>query len=92
MREVGGDVEHLKAVLAAEIARALSREGLTLRQAATLTGTTAADFSRIRASRLERFTVDRLILIVNKLGSRVDVMIKVRRAADSPFLDRDAPA
>jgi predicted XRE-type DNA-binding protein len=88
----GGDVEHLKAILAAEISGALDRERLTLRQAQALTGTAAADFSRIRAANLGRFTIDRLILINNRLGSRIDVIVTVRRAEDSIPLDQAAPA
>jgi hypothetical protein len=33
----------------------------------------AADFSRIRIADLERFTVDRLMMIINRLGSRIEV-------------------
>ncbi|MGA3100179.1 MAG: XRE family transcriptional regulator, partial [Bryobacteraceae bacterium] len=40
----------------------------------------AADFSRIRNAELGRFTVDRLMSIVNRLGSRVEVKIRVHRA------------
>jgi hypothetical protein len=40
----------------------------------------AADFSCIRNAGLGRFTVDRLMSIINRLGSRVEVKIRVRRA------------
>lgn len=43
-------------------------------------GIAAADSSRIRKADLGRFTVDRLMSIINRLGSRVEVKIKVRRA------------
>ncbi len=43
-------------------------------------GIAAADFSRIRNADLGRFTIDRLMSIINRLGSRVEVKIKVRRA------------
>ena len=75
------DVEQLKALLAAEIIRALEREGLTVRAAQTRTGIAAADFSRIRNADLGRFTVDRLMAIINRLGSRVEVKIRVRAVA-----------
>ena len=75
------DVEQLKAILAAEINKALDREGLGVRGAHGRTGIAAADFSRIRNADLGRFTVDRLMSIVNRLGSRVDVRVRVRRAA-----------
>jgi predicted XRE-type DNA-binding protein len=74
------DVEQFKAILAAEIIKALDREGLTVRAAHDRTGTAAADFSRIRNADLGRFTIDRLMSIISRLGSRVDVKVRVRRA------------
>jgi predicted XRE-type DNA-binding protein len=73
------DVAQLKVILAVEIARALDHEGLSVRAAQGRTGIAAADFSRIRNADLGRFTVDRLMAILNRLGSRVDVKVKVRR-------------
>lgn len=72
------DVEQMKAILAAEIIKMLDREKLTVRAAHVRTGIAAADFSRIRNADLGRFTLDRLVTIINRLGSRVDVKIKVR--------------
>ncbi len=40
----------------------------------------AADFSRIRNANLGRFTVDRLMSVLNRLGARVEVKVRVRRA------------
>jgi predicted XRE-type DNA-binding protein len=74
------DVEQFKATLAAEIIKTLDREGLSVRGAQGRTGIAAADFSRIRNADLGRFTADRLILIINRLGSRVEIKIKVRRS------------
>ena|SRR4029079_12434629 len=73
------DIEQFKAILAAEIIKALDREGLSVRGAHGRTGTAAADFSRIRNADLGRFTVDRLMSIINRLGSRVEVKVRVRR-------------
>jgi predicted XRE-type DNA-binding protein len=73
------DAEQFKAILAAEIIKALDREGLTVRAAHDRTGIAAADFSRIRNADLRRFTVDRLMSILNRLGSRVEVRVRVRR-------------
>jgi len=73
------DIEQFKAILAAEIIKTLDREGLSVRGAHGRTGTAAADFSRIRNADLGRFTVDRLMSIINRLGSRVEVKVKVRR-------------
>lgn len=72
------DVKQFKALLAAEILKTLDREQLSVRQAQVRTGIAAADFSRIRNADLGRFTLDRLMSIINRLGSRVDVKLKVR--------------
>jgi predicted XRE-type DNA-binding protein len=74
------DAEQFKAILAAEIIKALAREGLSVRAAHSRTGIAAADFSRIRNANLGRFTVDRLMSILNRLGARVEVKVRVRRA------------
>lgn len=72
------DAEQFKAILAAEIIKALDRERLTVRAAHARTGIAAADFSRIRNADLGRFTADRLIAVLNRLGSRVEVKVRVR--------------
>jgi predicted XRE-type DNA-binding protein len=73
------DADQFKAILATEIIKALDREHLTVRQANARTGIAAADFSRIRNASLDRFTVDRLMAILNRLGSRIEVKVRVRR-------------
>ena len=73
------DVEQFKAILAAEIIKALDHDGLTVRAAHGKTGIAAADFSRIRNADLGRFTVDRLMSALNRLGARVEVKVRVRR-------------
>jgi predicted XRE-type DNA-binding protein len=80
LRHKNADANQFKAILAAEIIKALDRDGLSVRGAQSRTGIAAADFSRIRNADLGRFTVDRLMSIINRLGSRVEVKIKVRRA------------
>jgi predicted XRE-type DNA-binding protein len=72
------DVEQFKAILATEIIKALDRDRLTVRAAHARTGIAAADFSRIRNADLGRFTADRLIMILNRLGARVEVKVRVR--------------
>ena len=83
------DVEQCKAILAAEIIKALDREDLSVRAAHGRTGIAAADFSRIRNADLGRFTVDRLMSIINRLGSRVEVRVRVRPAEP---IERGVPA
>ena len=80
------DLLQLKAILAAEIIKALDRQELSVRDAHARTGIAAADFSRIRNADLGRFTVDRLMTVMNRLGHRLEVVVKVRRrsAARAP--------
>jgi len=73
------DAEQLKAILGAEIIKLLDREQLSVRAAHQRTGIAAADFSRIRNADLGRFTLDRLMSILNRLGARIEVKIRVRR-------------
>ena len=73
------DLLQLKATLAAEIIKTLDRRGISVRAAHAQTGVAAADFSRIRNADLGRFTVDRLMTTLVKLGSRVEVTVRVRR-------------
>jgi predicted XRE-type DNA-binding protein len=72
------EVEQFKSILAAEIIKLLNRRKLTVRTAQAQTGIAAADFSRIRNADLGRFTLDRLMSIINRLGSKVEIKIKVR--------------
>lgn len=72
------DVEQIKAILATQIIIALDARKLTVRAAQALTGTAAADFSRIRRVKLDRFTIDRLVAILNKLDRRVSVSVRRR--------------
>jgi len=74
------DVRQLKAILAAEIIKTLDREQLTVRKAQDLTGTDAGDFSRVRNADFRRISVERLMTMINGLGSRVEVAVKLRRA------------
>ena len=78
---VDADLDQLKAILAAEILKVLDREALSVRAAQAKTGIAAADFSRIRNASLGRFTADRLMLVLGRLGKRVDVKVRVRPVA-----------
>jgi predicted XRE-type DNA-binding protein len=83
LRYKNADIEQFKAILAAEIIKALDREGLSVRAAHRHTRIAAADFSRIRNADLGRFTVDRLMSIINRLGSRVEVKVSFGRVGKS---------
>jgi predicted XRE-type DNA-binding protein len=77
------DAEQFKAMLAAEIIKALDRDRMTVRAAHDRTGIAAADFSRIRNADLGRFTVDRLMSVLNRLGARIEIKVRIRRV-DTP--------
>ena len=71
------DREQLRAILAAEIVGVLNARGLSIRDAQALTGIAAADFSRIRRATLGRFTIDRLLTILSRLGQEVEISVNV---------------
>ena len=71
------DVQQTKALLAARIVGILDDEGLSTRKAEARTGVSHADFTRIRNAQLGRFTIDRLMTVLNKLGHQVEVRIDV---------------
>jgi len=72
-------VMRMKSRLANEIARALDRRNVPVSVVAKAAGATAADLSRIRNADLDRFTLDRLVRIADRLGCRVE--IKISKAA-----------
>lgn len=73
------DVRQTKAILAARIIGVLDDEKLSTRAAQAQTGINQADFSRILNAKLERFTIDRLMTILNLLGREVNVQVRVQR-------------
>jgi predicted XRE-type DNA-binding protein len=75
------ELRQFKALLAAEIIKTLNDRELTVRAAAALTGIASADFSRIRGVKLDRFTVDRLMSILSRLGQEVRVQLSIRTRA-----------
>ena len=77
------DVEQTKAILAAKIIGILDDEGISTRKAQEKTGINHADFARIRNAKLERFTIDRLMTIVDRLGRQLEVQISVHPRAQT---------
>ena len=71
------DVQQTKALLAARIIGILDDERLSTRKAEARTGVNHADFTRIRNVQLDRFTIDRLMTVLNRLGQHVDVQIEI---------------
>ena len=74
------DVRQLKAILATEIIKTLEKKGLSVRKAQSLTGIDAGDFSRVRNADFRRISVERLMAMINGLGSRVQVAVKLSRS------------
>jgi predicted XRE-type DNA-binding protein len=70
--------EQIKTRLAAEIIRVMNARELTARQAEALTGIEASDFSRIRNVKLDRFTIDRLITVLEGLDQKLRVSVTVK--------------
>jgi predicted XRE-type DNA-binding protein len=84
MKDASADARLLKSALAAEIRRMLDEQQLSVREAQARTGIAAADFSRIRSSSdLTRFTIDRLMTVINRLGSRVEVNVRLQPSEGS---------
>src|SRR2546421_8759142 len=69
------EVLQLKAILAGKIIDVLDEQKISVRRAQKLTGYAAADFSRVRQAKLQRFTLDRLIAKICKLGQDVEVYV-----------------
>lgn len=63
------DIRQAKGLLAARIVGILDDRALSTRKAEKLTGFAAADLSRIRNADYGRFTLDRLIRILNALDA-----------------------
>ena len=82
------DVRQAKALLAAQIIKVLDAEKLSTRQAEARTGIAHSEFVRIRNVNLARFTIDRLVTILGRLGQEVELSISVhprvpRRAGEA---------
>jgi len=72
------DLQQAKTLMASEIIRILEDRQWTTRKAEEATGISHADFSRIRRVNLGRFTLDRLMTILAKLGQEVEVSVSIR--------------
>jgi predicted XRE-type DNA-binding protein len=79
LKRPDADVEQTKSILAAQIIGVLEDEGLSTRKAQERTGINHSDFARIRKVKLDRFTIDRLMMILNRLGCHVEIRVNVER-------------
>ena len=76
------DIEQTKSILAAKIIGVLDDQELSIRKAEVMTGVNHSEFARIRRMKLDRFTIDRLISILNRLNQRVEFDIKLLPQAE----------
>ena len=66
----------LKAQIVSEIARAMKLKKMTQSRAAALTGTAQPDLSNLLRGRFKGFSVERLMLMLTKLGRDVEVVVR----------------
>jgi predicted XRE-type DNA-binding protein len=78
------ELEQLRSILAAQIIKPLDLCGPSTRKAGELTGIAAAEFSRIRRVKLDRFTIDRLLTILDRLDQQVEISVSVRPRVHGP--------
>jgi len=71
------DVRLAKLRMAVGIAKILDERGWTNRRAQEATGFSHADFARIRNANLSRFTLDRLMGVLTKLGQHVELAVTI---------------
>lgn len=86
------DLLQAKADLAAKIVGLLDDRELSVRRAQELTGFAAADFSRIRSAKLQRFTLDRLIAILGKLDRDLEISLDIRTRRQEASAGAHPPA
>jgi predicted XRE-type DNA-binding protein len=72
------DLEQARAMTAAKIIRIIDQRKLSTRDAEKLTGVPYSEFSRIRNTKLGRFTLDRMIAILGKLDEDIEVSVTFR--------------
>ena len=72
------EIGQLKAILAAKTIDVLDNQNISVRRAHEMTDFAAADFSRVRQAKLSRFTIDRLMAMLERLGQVVEVTVSVQ--------------
>lgn len=71
------DIRQAKCLMAIEIVKILDERKWTTRRAEDATGINHADFTRIRNANLSRFTLDRLMTVLMKLGQQVELAVTI---------------
>jgi predicted XRE-type DNA-binding protein len=84
------DVRQAKAIMGAQIIKILDKEELSTRQAEARTGISHSEFSRIRQASFSRFTIDRLMSILSRLGQEVEISVDVHPRKKRKSVAEDA--
>lgn len=66
------EAEQLKAILSAKIIDVLDSQSINVCRAHQMTGIADTDFSKVRQAKLGRFTIDRLMAMLERLGQDVE--------------------
>jgi predicted XRE-type DNA-binding protein len=69
------ELEKVRTNVCSKIIQILDDKKLSTRDAEKLTGISHTEFSRIRNAKLQRFTLDRLIIILGKLDPQIEINI-----------------
>jgi predicted XRE-type DNA-binding protein len=78
------DIRQAKCILAAAIIKILDERQWSIRRAEEETGVNHADFARIRNVNIGRFTLDRLMAILGKLGQEIELAVSVKPRQPQP--------
>jgi predicted XRE-type DNA-binding protein len=71
------NLRQAKALMGTRIVKILDEAGLSVRHAELHTGVSHVEFSHIRQAKLRRFTLDRLMAILESLGQDVEISVTV---------------
>lgn len=69
------DVQHIKAILAAEVLRAQQQHGLSNPDAARRARVKTDDITRVRRCELDEYSIDQLFRIANALDPQVQLVV-----------------
>lgn len=78
------NIRQIKAALGSRIIGILDDRGLSTRKAQSLTGVDNASFSRIRNAQFKRFTIDRLMAILQKLEPEININMEFKDGSPKP--------
>lgn len=76
----------LKAALAAQILGAIRERGITQKAAAQMSGLKSPDISNICNARLDGISVERLFLVLNRLGRNIEIRVSAEDREDATTL------